>query len=197
MEHVSNIIRKVVKHDHIFEKFIEEIACTSTNITDLKSYTKRVGDVWEDFTMLYLQKMHDMTVYKIANCPDDVLSRLKLKRRDVGIDLIAINPKKEHIAVQCKYRKTCKALSWRDLSTFDALCMRTGPWVQCIVITTSTGVRREGLTTSKDVFWGHNHFKNLSRYDWMSIGGFGNGERVGGSNEDVHAARLRYFLNKD
>ena len=101
-------------------------------------------------------------VYKLKEVPSDVLKNLKMKRQDVGIDLIAIEDDK-YIAIQCKYRKTFKALSWRDVATFDALCMRTGPWHKCIIITTSHNIKREGVTLDKDIFWGKKHFSNLSK----------------------------------
>lgn len=33
-------------------------------------------------------------------------------------------------------------LQWREVATFDALCARTGPWTQLMVMTTCTGVTR-------------------------------------------------------
>lgn len=194
MERIQNILLKIVKFENIFQKFVDEIAYTPTNIRELKSYTKVVGDIWEDFSIMYLQKMYNMKVFKIKDCPIDILLQLNLRRQDVGIDLIGIDSDDEYFAIQCKYRKSCKALSWRDVSTFDALCMRSGPWKKCIVMTTSSSIKREGITTSKDVFWGNAHFRNMSRYDWMAIGGFSEGHCCGGSkNDNIHEARLKYF----
>lgn len=190
---MEDIIKKVVKFDNVFENFVKEIAYVPVNLKQVKEYTKNVGDLWEDFSCEYLRKIHNMQVYKLKEVPSDVLKHLKMKRQDVGIDLIAIEDDK-YIAIQCKYRKTFKALSWRDVATFDALCMRTGPWHKCIIITTSHNIKREGVTLDKDIFWGKKYFSNLSKYDWMTLGNFGQGNTCGGHvDKNVNEARVRYF----
>ena len=187
------MIRKVIKFDNVFENFVSEISYVPVNLQQVKEYTKNVGDLWEDFSCEYLRKIHDMQVYKLKEVPTDILKFLKMKRQDVGIDLVAVKDDK-YIAIQCKYRKTFKALSWRDVATFDALCMRTGPWHKCIIMTTAHNIKREGITLDKDILWGKKHFSNLSKYDWMRLGNFSQGNTCGGSiDHNVNEARVRYF----
>ena len=194
---ISNIVRSAVKNENIFDDFVKKISYTPTSLKDMKIYTKKVGDMWEKFCAIYLEKIHRMKVFTLKNCPLETLNLLHMKRQDVGIDLIALDENDNYIAIQCKYRKTCKTLSWRDVATFDALCMRTGPWHKCIVMTTSRFLKREGLSRNEDIFWGKTHFARLEKHEWLIIGHLGNGNCCGGQIEDdVNKARLKYFEKK-
>ena len=55
----------------------------------------------------------------------------------MGIDIVVKN-NDIFYAVQCKYKKSCtlkkNILSWKQLSTFYAICMRTGPFDKYIVM---------------------------------------------------------------
>ena len=193
---ISDIVRSTLKHENMFEEFVNHISFNPTNLKDIKIYTKKVGDIWERFCAIYLEKIHGMKVFALKDCPFEILSKLHMKRQDVGIDLIASDKSDNYIAIQCKYRKTFKKLSWRDVATFDALCMRTGPWYKCIVMTTSRYLKREGLTRTEDIFWGKTHFARLNKYDWLLIGNLGSGNCCGGDIEvDVNTARLKYYEN--
>ena len=193
---ISDNVRSVIKYHNIFDEFVQKISYTPKDLKDIKTYTKKVGDIWENFCAIYLEKIHHMKVFTLKDCPSEILIRLHMKRQDVGIDLIALDRDNNYIAIQCKYRKTCKTLSWRDVATFDALCMRTGPWHKCIVMTTSRALKREGLKRAEDIFWGKTHFAMLNRNDWLLIGNLGSGNCCGGELEvDLNTARLKYFGN--
>lgn len=186
-----------IKHDNIFKSFVVELNdfYKPTSIKTKNEYTKSVGDAWEDFSCLFLSKIMGWEVFKLKECNDDILKRLRLKKRDVGIDLVAVY-KGEYIAVQCKYRKNFQKLSWRDISTFDALCSRTGPWYKQVVITTSSWLQREGQWTEKDLFIGKKKFESLTKFDWLKLLNLDSGKLCGGEYPtDVREARLKYFQN--
>jgi predicted helicase len=112
------------------------------------------GDIFEDFCVVYLQKVRGYTnVWRLQDVPDDILEKLSVARRDFGIDIIAEKDGK-YTAIQCKYKKQTgktNIVTWKALSTFYALCMRTGPWDKYIVMTNCTYVRHMGKKTPKDL----------------------------------------------
>ena len=89
-------------------------------------------------------------VFKLKDCDETLLKNLSLKKRDVGIDIIAIDQEGNVDAVQCKFRRR-GTVRWRELSTFEALCSRTGSWNKHIVMTNQEFVRREGNASAKDI----------------------------------------------
>lgn len=196
-DNLQTIIRAVLKKENKFAYFVNDLSQSqiTTSVRDVKKYTKRVGDMWEEFCCLYLTEILGWQAEKLADCPEDELKRLTLKTRDVGIDIIARDSLGNYIAVQCKYRKNFQKLSWRDVSTFDALCMRTGPWHKCIIMTTSKSLHREGQWHEKDLFWGKNYFDALSWYSWLSMAKCGNGYTCGSDSAkvDIRQARLMHF----
>tara|TARA_B100000214_G_scaffold375411_1_gene361613 strand:+ start:1710 stop:2300 length:591 start_codon:yes stop_codon:yes gene_type:complete len=180
---------------NVFYSFVEKLNkfYSPNTIKTTKEYTKNIGDAWEDFSCLFLQNMMGWTVLKLKDCDDIMLKELSLTKRDVGIDLIGIDDGK-YIAIQCKYRKKCQKLSWREISTFDALCSRSGPWHKQVVITTSCWLHREGKWTEKDLFIGKKNFESLTKFDWLKIANLGSGYLCGGECQtDIRLARLAYF----
>ena len=154
------------------------------NLIELRSRknTKLKGDIFEEFCVLYLIniKKHD-NVWRLQDVPDDILIKLGLKRRDMGIDIIA---QKDGLydAVQCKYKKDNKfksknVLSWKTLSTFYALCMCSGihnqenkrEWNKHIVMTNCDYVRHVGEKTSKDLSICLKSFQKISKDEWLSM----------------------------
>lgn len=185
-----------IKNDDIFSSFVMNLneCYKPTSIKSKNEYTKNIGDAWEDFSCLFLEKMMGWEVLKLKDCDETLLKKLSLKKRDVGIDLIAISDEK-YIAVQCKYRKKNQKLSWRDISTFDALCSRTGPWYKQVVITTSSWLHREGQWTEKDLFIGKKKFESLTKFDWLKLANLGSGNVCGGiCQSDIRKARLKHFV---
>jgi uncharacterized protein YuzE len=154
------------------------------NLVELRSRknTKIKGDIFEEFCVLYLKnvKKYD-NVWRLQDVPDNILINLGLKRRDMGIDIIA---EKDNLydAVQCKYKKdnkfkTKNVLSWKTLSTFYALCICSGvknqenkrEWNKHIVMTNCDYVRHVGEKTSKDLSICLKSFQKISKDEWLSM----------------------------
>ena len=132
------------------------------------------GDIFEEFCILYLKKVKNYAnVWLLKDVPTQILEKLNMKRRDMGIDLVAESSDNNYIAVQCKYKKhtSCKQniLSWKSLSTFYALCLRTGPWLKYIVMTNCIYTRHQGEKTSKDISICLKSFQNISKDDWLKM----------------------------
>ena len=73
----------------------------------------------------------------------------------MGIDIICEN-NNIFTAVQCKYKKHTghkkyNVLSWKVLSTFYALCLKTGPFEKYIVMTNCNYVRHAVKQNEKDL----------------------------------------------
>ena len=167
------------------------------------------GDLFEEFCVLYLERIKGYDrVWRLEDVPDDVLERLGLKRKDMGIDIVAQRGD-SFAAVQCKYKKvTAKAtcLTWKTLSTFYALCMRSGPWKNYIVMTTCSFLRRVGKKTDKDLAFCIKTFQGISKEDWVKLCGIqGNTlteDAVAApaatpkTAEELRAARLAYYEQK-
>jgi predicted helicase len=125
------------------------------------------GDIFEDFSVLYLKHVRKFDqVWRLQDVPTEVLDQLGLKRQDVGIDIIAEKAGK-YSAVQCKYKKYRSVkkniLSWKALSTFYALCLRTGPWEKYIVMTNCEYARHEGKKSYKDLSICLRTFQKISK----------------------------------
>jgi len=113
------------------------------------------GDVFEEFCVKYLKHVRNLkNVWLLKDVPEELLTQLSLKRPDVGIDIVAESDGK-YYAVQCKYKKHVShkknVVTWKQLSTFYALVLRTGPWAQYIVMTNCDYCRHMGKKTPKDV----------------------------------------------
>ena len=72
----------------------------------------------------------------------------------MGIDIVCMS-KGKYTAVQCKYKKHTSIkkniVTWKQLSTFYALVLRTGPWEKYVVMTNCEYVRHMGKKTPKDL----------------------------------------------
>lgn len=167
--------------DNIFDVFIGKckayLDSPAHNLVDLRKKTSTTikGNLFEEFCVLYLKNVRHMkNVWRLPDVPEDILISLKLKRRDIGIDIIAENNGLYH-AVQCKF-KTPKGVSkisvgWKELSTFYSLCARTGPWEKHIVMTTASYIRHMGLKGEKDLSICLKSFQNITREQWLSMSG--------------------------
>lgn len=192
-------ILQSLKNENCFETFVHQLALLPThNIRDVKQKTQIVGNAWEDFCCKYLVDILGWSAYNLKNIDQNMLSKYNLKKRDVGIDIIAFDCKQNPIAIQCKFRKSFCKLSWRDVSTFDALAFRTGPWTKRIIMTTSKSIHREGVVEKDDLFWGKTYFEMLKRHDWLKLAGCGNGQLLGSinpasSSEDINTLRCKHF----
>lgn len=130
------------------------------------------GDIFEDFCVVYLKYIGKYdNVWRLQDVPDDVLTKLSLARRDFGIDIVAEKDGK-YTAIQCKYKKQTgktNIVTWKALSTFYALCMRTGPWEKYIVMTNCTYVRHMGKKTSKDVSICLRTLRKITKEQWTQM----------------------------
>jgi predicted helicase len=154
------------------QKWYEEPAHTFTEMRT-RDNKKIRGDIFEDFSVLYLKHVKGYTnVWRLEDVPEHVLGGLGLKRPDMGIDIIAEKGGK-YTAVQCKYKKhnTIKknVLSWKSLSTFYALCLRTGPWEKYIVITNCEYARHAGKKTPKDLSVCLKTLQNITKEEWTRM----------------------------
>lgn len=87
----------------------------------------------------------------------------------MGIDIIVEN-NSEFYAVQCKYKNNkSSCLSWKNLSTFYALCSKSGPWKKHIVMTTCITTNYQGIMTEKDVVYCLATFKNINKDNWLKM----------------------------
>jgi len=60
------------------------------------------GDIFENFSVLYLQSK-GYEAWRLEDVPDDILTSLALKRKDMGIDIVCIKDGK-YSAVQCNVK---------------------------------------------------------------------------------------------
>ena len=163
------------------------------------------GDIFEDFCVVYLQKISGYTnVWRLADVPSDLLEKLDMKRQDFGIDIIAERGGK-YTAIQCKYKKQTgktNIVTWKALSTFYALCMRTGPWDKYIVMTNCSYVRHMGKKTPKDLSICLKTLQKITKEQWIQMCNI-EGSKVEEevkvvkpkTAEDLRAARIA-FLTK-
>lgn len=135
---------------------------------------KSHGDLFEAFCVLFLRRKYP-DVWLLKNVPSEILASLGMQRRDFGIDIIARDENGCFHAIQCKYRNRTKggpmSLSWRTLSTFFALCMRTGPWKSHVVMTTCDNTSRQGRRTEKDVSMCIGTFRKITDDEWIDMCG--------------------------
>lgn len=162
----------------IADLFVVELQRVPSNsVRDLNLKRKRQGDLWEAFGCLLLSDRGYARVSMLCELSDCERARLGLGRRDVGIDLVAFLENGDPCAVQCKFRAAGRSVTWRELSTFHALCERTGPWVRRIVITNAASVRREGHALDGDVAICRRQLTTMQRHVWEGISGLGKGRR--------------------
>ena len=154
------------------QKWYDEPAHTFTEMRTRDNKKVR-GDVFEEFCVKYLKHVRKLeNVWLLKDVPDELLTKLSLKRPDVGIDIIAEHGGK-YYAVQCKYKKHVShkknVVTWKQLSTFYALVLRTGPWAQYIVMTNCDYCRHMGKKTAKDVSICLRTFQSITQEQWVQM----------------------------
>jgi predicted helicase len=171
---------------NLFDEFINECAKwysqPAHTLTEMRTRdNKKIrGDIFEDFCVLYLKNIKKyQEVWRLEDVPDEILLLLALKRRDMGIDII-VKHNDSYFAVQCKYKKHSNtrknSVSWKSLSTFYALCLRTGKeqngkreWSKYIVMTNCDCARHEGVKTDKDLSICIGTFRKINLEEWTSM----------------------------
>jgi len=180
---------------NLFDEFLLEVQkwynVPAHSLTELRvrNNKKIRGDIFEEFCVLYLKfiKGYEI-VWLLCDVPETVLETLKMKRQDMGIDIV-VKSGDEYYAVQCKYKargnKTANVLSWTALSTFYAMCLRTGPWSKYIIMTNCDYTRHQGGKTSKDLSICLKTFQNLEKNDWLKLCNL-SGSTLGNFPSDVN-----------
>jgi hypothetical protein len=165
---------------NLFDEFMVECqawyARPAHSLTEMRSRdNKKIrGDIYEEFCVLYLKHVKGyQTVWRLEDVPDTVLETLKMKRRDMGIDLI-VQHDGSYKAVQCKYKqrglRKC-SVTWSALSTFYALCLRSGPWSSYIVMTTADYCSHQGEKTEKDLSFCIGSMRAITKEQWIQMCG--------------------------
>ena len=145
------------------------------NISDLKLRNQKIkGDIFEAFCYLYLINIYKLDkVWYISQLPKEIQHTLNLTTNDMGIDLIGQDSQENFYAIQAKFKKRNgnrkTMVSWKQLSTFYALCLKTGPYKKHIIITTADYVRHVGNKTQKDETIGYNKLSKINHFDWLIL----------------------------
>ena len=185
------------------QKWYEQPAHTFTEMRT-RDNKKIRGDIFEELCVLYLKHVKGYSqVWRLADVPDDVLGGLGLKRPDMGIDIICEKDGR-YSAVQCKYKKhtgykSKTIVTWKQLSTFYALVLRTGPWDKYVVMTNCDYVRHMGNKTPKDLSICLRRFQQITKEQWTQMCGL-EGHAVSEAPkpkvltpEELRAARIARF----
>jgi len=189
---------------NLFDEFIlecqkwYEMPAHSFSEMRMRDNKKIRGDIFEEFCVLYLKYVKGYkNVWLLKDVPDAILDKLILKRRDMGIDIIVETSDEKYLAVQCKYKKhtSCKLniLSWKALSTFYALCLRTGPWDKYIIMTNCVYTRHQGKKTSQDVSYCLKTLQNITKDEWLRMCNV-SGVKIG--NEPVMQEEMKVLEEK-
>ena len=159
----------------------------ATTPLELRMRRKSIGDAWEDFCVDYLIVCENyQSAQRLTDVGDNELVTYGLGRKDMGIDLIAKDAEGHPVAVQCKFR-TKGNVSWREISTFYALCARTGPWKTVSVMTNRNRVSREGNPLSHERAILCREFEAIPRHLWLVLAKYtdtGSGQTIGGTAPD-------------
>lgn len=166
--------------NNLFDEFINE--CQRSYETPAHTFTemrnrnnKKIrGDIFEDFCVLYLKYIKGYpNVWLLKHVPDNILTKLTLQRKDMGIDIIVETNENTYCAVQCKYKKHTSIkkniLSWTALSTFYALCLRSGPWDKYIIMTNCIYTRHQGKKTPQDLSICLKTLQNITKEEWLKM----------------------------
>jgi hypothetical protein len=176
MDLIRHVYMNRFSVENMFDEFIRQAACfyerPAHTIQEMKARqnTKARGDIFEEFCAAYLRRVcRYEDVWLLADAPDATLELLGMKRRDMGIDIV-VHDNGSFYAVQCKYKKRAEhGVGWKELSTFYALCMRTGPWSKHLVMTNCRYVRHQGRRTSADVSICLSSLRALTSDQWASM----------------------------
>jgi hypothetical protein len=199
---------------NLFDEFIKECqrwySQPAHTFTEMRTRdNKKIrGDIFEDFCALYLKEVRGyQDVWLLEDLPDDLLAQLSLKRRDMGIDII-VRHNEEWFAVQCKYKTPQENkksyVTWSSLSTFYAMCLRTGPWAKYIVMTNCDYTRHQGPKGPKDISICLGTFHLIKPDEWLkmcNVEGRPLNEIKEKSKEltpqEIRALRLAYYTSRE
>ena len=220
MDNLPNILHQIFLRSptNLFDEFVLECqkwySQPAHSLTEMrKRDNKKIrGDIFEEFCVLYLKHVLNYEkVWRLPDVPDDVLIKLNMKRRDMGIDIICYNLG-VYSAIQCKYKKHSNnrkhCVTWKELSTFYALCLKTQiSWGKYIVMTNCEYITHMGQKTEKDQSICIGTFRNISKDEWIKMCGL-TGHTVNNLNpetninievdskEKLRALRLAFYESK-
>jgi predicted helicase len=192
--------------NNLFDQFILECQKwyeePAHNFSEMRTRNNKKirGDIFEKFCYLYLKFVKEYkNVWLLEDVPADILEKLTMKRRDMGIDIV-VETDDLFIAVQCKYKKHTSfkqnILSWKSLSTFYALCLRTGPWSKYIIMTNCIYTRHQGKKTEKDVSYCLKTLQNITKEEWLKMcqkDGVKLGNEITLSKDELRNLREKYY----
>ncbi len=221
------ILRSITGSECVFDNLVlqfeeslsNDVAHTLADLSLLS--TTRKGRLFERLCIQYLKHISKFDeVYLLSELPNDLRRLLRLPANDVGIDIITLRKNgdviKEVWAVQSKFRKhstrssvntphgriRTNVLSWQELSTFYALCDRTGPYTKRLVKTTADSVNRKGGMQPTDASICRGTWRGLTPSQWYTIAeceerktgeASGSSSREGPSPEELRRLRLARF----
>jgi len=197
MNHLQEELYKIFlkSPNNLFDEFIiecqkwYEAPAHSFSEMRMRDSKKIRGDIFEEFCLLYLKNVKGYkNVWLLKDVPDDILGKIHMIRRDMGIDIVVETSTDTFIAVQCKYKKHTSfkqnILSWKALSTFYALCLRTGPWEKYIIMTNCVYTRHQGKKTKQDVSYCLKTLQNITKDEWLAMCN-ATGEKLGTAQEEI------------
>jgi hypothetical protein len=174
------ITKNIQTENNKFDCLMQEIenyieGGTAHNMIELKEKAnnkKKKGDLFEAFCFLYLEiVLNHEQVWFYKDFPKELKDQFHLTKNDFGIDLLS--KKGDHYyAVQCKYKKPqdkVQIISWRALSTFYAMVVKTGPWLKHITMTNVNGCKHIGQKTEKDWSICIGTFRKIDHFMWLKM----------------------------
>jgi len=183
------IIKNIQTDNNKFDCLMREVenyieGGTAHNMTELKEKAnnkKKKGDLFEAFCFLYLEiVLNHEQVWFYKDFPKELKDQFHLTKNDYGIDLLS---KKggHYYAIQCKYKKPqdkVQIISWRALSTFYAIVVKTGPWLKHITMTNVNGCKHIGEKTEKDWSICIGTFRKIDHFMWLKMSNIEESETV-------------------
>jgi predicted helicase len=222
-ESLSTDIKTIRSSISIFDKFIKEILThhnkPANNLSDLNHKLRRnpcKGPLFEIFCKNYFKEICGVEeIWLLKECPQDIMEKLSLTRKDYGIDLVMRGSDGRYSPIQCKLKSPKKLsknkeqkyhylnVTWRELSTFYALCDRTGPtesWEKYIVFTNTNYVNRKGRKSEKDKSVCYCKLSKLTVEDFKKLIHSSDEDFVERKEdklpyEDIIEKRMNYFAN--
>jgi len=183
------IVKNIQTNNNKFDCLMREVenyieGGTAHNMTELKEKAnnkKKKGDLFEAFCFLYLEiVLNHEQVWFYKDFPKELKEQFHLTKNDYGIDLLS---KKggHYYAIQCKYKKPqdkVQIISWRALSTFYAIVVKTGPWLKHITMTNVNGCKHIGEKTEKDWSICIGTFRKIDHFMWLKMSNIEESETV-------------------
>jgi len=141
-----------------------------------KKFTQKFkGDVFERLTQAYLLTIPEYksilsNVWLNNDVPRNILKKLNLPSEDFGVDLVAKTNRSEYWTIQCKFKSTESALTYKELSTFSTLSFVNAKNISLGLISHSSNKpirNRKFLGNISEI--GLDRWLNLTNNEWNNI----------------------------